>query len=113
MPDQPPPGSAEVVAAVGQLFGQGMLVHISPIAAEQLLGAGDQRIEMQFALLSDWTDADTAQIGFQRVGTVGGAAPSFTTTVALDSFASAAFDGAILTSNAFGGAHAAMLLTHD
>lgn len=46
-------------------------------------------------------------------GTVGGAAPSFTTTVALDSFASAAFDGAILTSNAFGGAHAAMLLTHD
>ncbi len=46
-------------------------------------------------------------------GTVGGAAPSFTTTVALESFAGAAFDGAILTSNAFGGAHAAMLLTHD
>ena len=46
-------------------------------------------------------------------GTVGGAAPSFTDTVALDSFASAGFDGAILTSNAFGGAHAAMLLTHD
>jgi len=46
-------------------------------------------------------------------GTVGGAAPSFTDTVALDPFASAGFDGAILTSNAFGGAHAAMLLTHD
>ncbi len=46
-------------------------------------------------------------------GTVGGAAPSFTDTVALSPFASAGFDGAILTSNAFGGAHAAMLLTHD
>ena len=46
-------------------------------------------------------------------GTVGGAAPSFTSTVALAPFASAGFDGAILTSNAFGGAHAAMLLTHD
>jgi len=46
-------------------------------------------------------------------GTVGGAAPSFTDTVALESFAAAEFDGAILTSNAFGGAHAAMLLTHD
>jgi hypothetical protein len=46
-------------------------------------------------------------------GTVGGAVPSFTDAVALGPFASAAFDGAILTSNAFGGAHAAMLLTHD
>ena len=46
-------------------------------------------------------------------GTVGGAAPSFTDNVALEPFASAGFDGAILTSNAFGGAHAAMLLTHD
>lgn len=45
--------------------------------------------------------------------TVGGVAPSFTDTVALEPFASAGFDGAILTSNAFGGAHAAMLLTHD
>ena len=46
-------------------------------------------------------------------GTVGGAAPSFIDAVALAPFASADFDGAILTSNAFGGAHAAMLLTHD
>jgi 3-oxoacyl-(acyl-carrier-protein) synthase len=46
-------------------------------------------------------------------GTVGGAAPSFSDTVALDPFAAAEFDGAILTGNAFGGAHAAMLLTHD
>ena len=46
-------------------------------------------------------------------GTVGGQAPSFTDNVASQPFASAAFDGAILISNAFGGAHAAMLLTHD
>ena len=46
-------------------------------------------------------------------GTVGGAAPSFTDTVALAPFASADFDGVILTANAFGGAHAALLLTHD
>ncbi len=46
-------------------------------------------------------------------GTVGGTAPSFTGTVALEPFASAEYDGAILTANAFGGAHAAMLLTHD
>ena len=46
-------------------------------------------------------------------GTVGGATPGFTDTVALEPFASADFDGAILASNAFGGAHAAMLLTHD
>ncbi len=46
-------------------------------------------------------------------GTVGGQAPSFSDTVALEPFASVGFDGAILTSNAFGGAHAALLLTHD
>ena len=46
-------------------------------------------------------------------GTVGTAAPCFTDTVATEPFASGGFDGAVLTSNAFGGAHAAMLLTHD
>lgn len=46
-------------------------------------------------------------------GTVGSASPCFTDNVALESFASGNFDGAILTSNAFGGAHAAMLLTYD
>ena len=43
-------------------------------------------------------------------GTVGGLAPSFTDEVTLEPFASAGFDAALLTSNAFGGAHAAMLL---
>lgn len=46
-------------------------------------------------------------------GTVGTSAPCFTDTVALAPFAAADFDGVVLTSNAFGGAHAAMLLTHD
>jgi len=45
-------------------------------------------------------------------GTVGSAPPCFADTVALDAFAAGGFDGVVLDSNAFGGAHAAMLLTH-
>ncbi|MDP1579875.1 MAG: hypothetical protein Q8M02_06325 [Candidatus Didemnitutus sp.] len=57
--------------------------------------------------------AHAAIRGGRIPGTVGGSTQSFTDTVSLVNFVSAAFDGAILTSNAFGGAHAAMLLTHD
>ncbi|MEI6467625.1 MAG: hypothetical protein WCQ89_23080 [Verrucomicrobiota bacterium] len=46
-------------------------------------------------------------------GTVGGTAPGYSEEVALAPFSAQGFDGAILSSNAFGGAHAAMLLTHD
>jgi 3-oxoacyl-(acyl-carrier-protein) synthase len=46
-------------------------------------------------------------------GTVGGQTSSFTDNVALKPFACAGFDAAVLSSNAFGGAHAAMLLAHD
>ena len=46
-------------------------------------------------------------------GTVGGADPSFVDAVALAPFSSAGFDGAVLGCNAFGGAHAALLLTYD
>jgi hypothetical protein len=45
-------------------------------------------------------------------GTVGSHAPTFVDSVALEPFSPAGFDGVILASNAFGGAHAAMLLTH-
>ena len=45
-------------------------------------------------------------------GTVGSMAPCFTPQVALDAFSTAAYDGVICASNAFGGAHAAFLLTH-
>lgn len=46
-------------------------------------------------------------------GTVGSAGPCFTDTVALAPFSAASFDGAVLTSNAFGGAHAAMWVSHE
>ena len=46
-------------------------------------------------------------------GTVGSVSPCFSDTVALSSFGADLFDAAILTSNAFGGAHAAMVLSHD
>ncbi len=45
-------------------------------------------------------------------GTVGSAPPCFADNVAIESFAADAYDGVVLDSNAFGGAHAAMLLTH-
>jgi hypothetical protein len=45
-------------------------------------------------------------------GTVGSAAPAFTAEVALAPFANGAFDGVVCASNAFGGAHAALLLSH-
>jgi hypothetical protein len=45
-------------------------------------------------------------------GTVGSAAPTFTDTVALESFANRGYDGVVCTCNAFGGAHAALLLSH-
>jgi len=45
-------------------------------------------------------------------GTIGSGAPSFTSEVALESFANDQYDGVICASNAFGGAHAALLLSH-
>jgi 3-oxoacyl-(acyl-carrier-protein) synthase len=45
-------------------------------------------------------------------GTVGSTAPCFTPQIALDSFSTAGLDGVLCASNAFGGAHAAFLLTH-
>jgi 3-oxoacyl-(acyl-carrier-protein) synthase len=45
-------------------------------------------------------------------GTIGSGAPTFTAEVALDSFANDSYDGVICASNAFGGAHAALLLSH-
>jgi 3-oxoacyl-(acyl-carrier-protein) synthase len=44
-------------------------------------------------------------------GTIGSAAPAFTEAVALESFANHRFDTVLCASNAFGGAHAALLLT--
>jgi hypothetical protein len=45
-------------------------------------------------------------------GTVGTSAPTFASNVAVDSLDAGAYDAVICASNAFGGAHAALLLTH-
>lgn len=45
-------------------------------------------------------------------GTIGGAAPSFQDSVALAPVDTRGADGVVCTSNAFGGAHAAFLLSH-
>jgi 3-oxoacyl-(acyl-carrier-protein) synthase len=45
-------------------------------------------------------------------GTVGSASPTFSPDVALVPFELGAFDSVLCTSNAFGGAHAALLLSH-
>ena len=45
-------------------------------------------------------------------GTVGSAPPVFSPTVAFSPFAASAYDAVLCTSNAFGGAHAALLVTH-
>ncbi len=47
----------------------------------------------------------------QAPGTIGSAAPFFRDNVAAEPFSTGAFDAVLLTSNAFGGAHAACLLT--
>lgn len=52
-----------------------------------------------------------------RVGTapgnVGGQAPYFSDSVQTDAFSLAPYEGALLLSNAFGGAHAAMWISHE
>jgi hypothetical protein len=49
----------------------------------------------------------------QRVpATIGSAPPHFTAAVATEPFGGGGYDAVLLTSNAFGGAHAACLLTH-
>ncbi len=45
-------------------------------------------------------------------GTVGSAAPAFAPAVSFDPIADRSFDGVVCASNAFGGAHAALLLLH-
>ena len=45
-------------------------------------------------------------------GTVGSAAPTFAENVALEPFATTGYDAVLCSSNAFGGAHAALLLRH-
>jgi hypothetical protein len=46
-------------------------------------------------------------------GTIGGAGATMADSVAAENFETAPFDGVVCASNAFGGAHAAFLLSHD
>lgn len=54
---------------------------------------------------------ESLRIG-QTPGTVGTAGPTFSAEVATTPFANGSFDGVLCASNAFGGAHAALLLSH-
>jgi 3-oxoacyl-(acyl-carrier-protein) synthase len=45
-------------------------------------------------------------------GTIGSATPAFTDAVMLESFANGSFNAVLCASNAFGGAHGALLLSH-
>lgn len=49
----------------------------------------------------------------QAPGNVGGRAPYFTESIQGSAFDPASYDGALLLSNAFGGAHAAMWISHE
>jgi hypothetical protein len=49
----------------------------------------------------------------RAAGTIGSAPPCFAEAVATEPFAVRDYDAVVLSSNAFGGAHAAALLTHD
>ena len=53
-----------------------------------------------------------AMEGGHAPGTVGSEVPFFAHTVALDPFSCAGYDAALLLSNAFGGAHAGLILAH-
>lgn len=62
--------------------------------------------------LVELTIAAAAMRAGRAPGTVGSAGPTFTPDVALAPFDLANFDSVLCTSNAFGGAHAALLLSH-
>lgn len=91
--------------ALAQVFPQAPLVSWKGSLGHTLGSCGI--VELAIALAALQSD------GRKIPATVGGAAPSFTDQVALQPLAADEFDAAVLTSNAFGGAHAAMVLSHD
>ena len=58
----------KIVAAVCQLLGQCMLVHIGPVGAEQFLGVGNQCIEMMVALAFGFV---VGTAGIRQAGGIG------------------------------------------
>ncbi|MDF9833629.1 hypothetical protein M2103_001861 [Ereboglobus sp. PH5-5] len=69
-------------------------------------------VELAIAAASMRNPASDGQ-PLRAPGTVGTSAPVFTSQVATAPFDTAAFDGVVCASNAFGGAHAALLLLKD
>ena len=59
------PKFTEVVAAVFKLFGQNVVMNVIPVTAEQGLGVGDQRVEVQLALLLGFV---VATLGIRQAG---------------------------------------------
>jgi hypothetical protein len=89
--------------AIGRAFPQSPLVSWKGSLGHTLGSCG--LVEMALAMV--------AIRRRQIPGTVGSSGPCFTPNVAVGPFALNGFDGAVLTSNAFGGAHAAMLLGYE
>ncbi|MBA4136942.1 MAG: hypothetical protein C0518_06460 [Opitutus sp.] len=89
--------------AVAQAFGDAPLVSWKGSLGHTLGSCGLVELAITRAALAGGTIP----------GTVGSAPPCFSPSVALAPFSATPFDAAILTSNAFGGAHAALLLRHD
>lgn len=90
-------------AAVARLFPESPLVSWKGSLGHTLGSCGLVELAVAIAAIR----------GGQTPGTVGASAPAFAETVAPAAFANREFDGVVLASNAFGGAHAAFLLTHD
>lgn len=88
--------------AVARAFGAAPLVSWKGSLGHTLGSCGLVELAVTLAALADGAIP----------GTVGTTGPCFTPHVALAPFAAADFDAALLTSNAFGGAHAALLLSH-
>lgn len=90
------------VAALGEAFPGAPLVSWKGSLGHTLGSCG----AVELALAAECLKNDDVP------GTVGSHAPGFSETVAFETFSGRAFDGVVCTSNAFGGAHAALLLSH-
>lgn len=91
------------VAALGQAFPEAPLVSWKGSLGHTLGSCGAVELAIAAECLK----------GEYIPGTVGSHAPGFSGTVAFDTLSGRAYDGVVCTSNAFGGAHATLLLSHD
>ena len=90
------------VAALGQAFPQAPLVSWKGGIGHTLGSCGAVELAIAAECLK----------GEYVPGTVGSHAPAFSETIAFETFSARSYDGVVCASNAFGGAHAALLLSH-